>query len=477
MVFNRLYAFWTPGLLLGIWGSAMVNERDPRLLRVEDMVRRLLRHKADANLSNALEKMHAAEVAQIFQHFLPEERQEAFSLVRNREHRASILTESDSHIVRELLEPVPDKDVVPLIKELDSDDARYILETLPEERSQEIVALLDAPETEAIQDMMAYLPETAGAIMTDSYVALPEELTVDEAISQVRKASEVDYIFYVYVIDSNGCLRGVISLRQLLLADPSKTLSEVMITNVWSENIHADQEHVARVVSRYNILAIPVVDDDNVLVGIITVDDVLDVIREEATEDILKMAGTHSYQDEVTSLSARRLAWIRLPWLFFSWLGGILAAQLIHQYSDQLSKIVALAAFMPVIIGMAGNVGTQSATIVVRGLATGRIDPKSWLRVISKEVTVGTLLGICYGLLLGLLATYQFASVAWLGFVVGLAICVVMMFSALLASVLPLVLHRFRVDPAVATGPFVTTGVDVLGLLIYFNIARFFLFI
>ena len=455
----------------------MVNERDPRLLRVEDMVRRLLRHKADANLSNALEKMHAAEVAQIFQHFLPEERQEAFSLVRNREHRASILTESDSHIVRELLEPVSDKDVVPLIKELDSDDARYILETLPEERSQEIVALLDAPETEAIQDMMAYLPETAGAIMTDSYVALPEELTVNEAISQVRKASEVDYIFYVYVIDSNGCLRGVISLRQLLLADPSKTLSEAMITNVWSESVHADQEHVARVVSRYNILAIPVVDDDNVLVGIITVDDVLDVIREEATEDILKMAGTHSYQDEVTSLSARRLAWIRLPWLFFSWLGGILAAQLIYQYSDQLSKIVALAAFMPVIIGMAGNVGTQSATIVVRGLATGRIDPKSWIRVISKEVTVGTLLGICYGLLLGLLATYQFASVAWLGFVVGLAICVVMMFSALLASVLPLVLHRFRVDPAVATGPFVTTGVDVLGLLIYFNIARLFLFI
>ncbi|MCY4382831.1 MAG: magnesium transporter [Nitrospinae bacterium] len=454
----------------------MVNERDPRLLRVEDMVRRLLRHKADANLSNALEKMHAAEVAQIFQHFLPEERQEAFSLVRNREHRASILTESDSHIVRELLEPVPNDDVVPLIKELDSDDARYILETLPEERSQEIVALLDAPETEAIQDMMAYLPETAGAIMTDSYVALPEELTVDEAIARVRKASEVDYIFYVYVIDSNGCLRGVITLRQLLLADPSKPLSEIMITNVWSENVHADQEHVARVVSRYNILAIPVVDDDNVLVGIITVDDVLDVIREEATEDILKMAGTHSYQDEVTSLSARRLAWIRLPWLFFSWLGGILAAQLIHQYSDQLSKIVALAAFMPVIIGMAGNVGTQSATIVVRGIATGRIDPKSWLRVISKEVTVGSLLGVCYGLLLGLLATYQFSSVAWLGFVVGLAICVVMMFSALLASVLPLVLHRFRVDPAVATGPFVTTGVDVLGLLIYFNIARWFLF-
>lgn len=454
----------------------MVNERDPRLLRVEDMVRRLLRHKADANLSNALGKMHAAEVAQIFQHFLPEERQEAFSLVRSQEHRAAILTESDAHIVRELLEPVPNEEVCPLLQELDSDDARYVLEALPEERSREIVALLDAPETEAMQDMMAYLPETAGAIMTDSYVALPEEITVDEAISRVRKAGEVDYIFYVYVVDANGCLRGVVTLRQLLLADPSRALSEVMSTNVWSENVHADQEHVARVVSRYNILAIPIVDDENVLVGIVTVDDVLDVLREEATEDILKMAGTHSYQDEVTALSARRLAWVRLPWLFFSWLGGILAAQLIHQYSDELSKVVALAAFMPVIIGMAGNVGTQSATIVVRGLATGRVDPKSWIRVISKEVAVGTLLGVCYGVLLGLLATYQFASVAWLGLVVGLAICVVMMFSALLASFLPLLLHRFRVDPAVATGPFVTTGVDVLGLLIYLNIARFFLF-
>ncbi len=454
----------------------MVNERDTRLLRVEGMVRRLLRHKADANLANALEKMHAAEVAQIFQHFLPQERQEAFSLIQSREHCASILTESDSHIVRELLEPVPDEDVIPLLKELDSDDARYILESLPEDRSREIVALLDAPETEAIQDVMAYLPETAGAIMTDSYVALHEEITVDEAISRVRKAGEVDYIFYVYVIDSNACLRGVISLRQLLLSDPSKTLSEVMVANVWSENVHADQEHVARVVSRYNILAIPIVDDENVLVGIVTVDDVLDVLREEATEDILKMAGTHSYQDEATSLSVKRLAWVRLPWLFVSWLGGVLAAQLIRQHSEELSEVVALAAFMPVIIGMAGNVGTQSATIIIRGLATGRVDPKSWVRVISKEVAVGILLGVCYGVLLGLLATYQFSSVAWLGFVVGLAICAAMMCSALLASFLPLVLHRFRVDPAVATGPFVTTGGDVLGLLIYLTIARLFIF-
>ena len=152
-----------------------------------------------------------------------------------------------------------------------------------------------------------------------------------------------------------------------------------------------------------------------------------------------------------------------------------MAAELIHIYSNDLSKVVALAAFMPVIIGMAGNVGTQSATIMVRGLATGRVDPKSWFRVVSKEVIVGIILGVCYGVLLGLLAVFQFASVVYLGLVVGLAICLAMAGSAVLASVMPLLLHRFRFDPAVATGPIVTTAVDVLGILIYFNIARIFL--
>ncbi len=452
----------------------MTQERDTRLTRIEDMIRRLLRRKADAHLSRALEKMHVAEVAQIFSHLEPEERHSAFHLVSSAAQRAAILTECDAHIIRELLDPLPNEEIALLIQESDSDDARYLLDALPEERSAEVVEVMDASESKAIEEVLAYPPDSAGSIMTDSYVALSEELTVEEAIAQVRKASEVEYVFYVYVVDENQKVRGVISLRQLLLADQRKNLSEIMTANVWSVSVHADQEDVARMVSRYNILAIPVIDVDNVLVGIVTVDDVIDVLREEATEDILKMAGTH-HAEEITSLPALRLAWVRLPWLLISWVGSLAAAFLISQFSSELSKVVALAAFIPVINGTAGNIGSQSVVIMIRGLATGKVDPKAWFRVMAKQIAVGLMLGLCFGLMVFLLAIYQYPSVAHLGLIVGMAIFAAMTFSATAATAMPLLLHSLRLDPALMTGPFLTSSVDLVSVLIYFNIARYFL--
>jgi len=321
---------------------------------------------------------------------------------------------------------------------------------------------------------MASPPDTAGSIMTDAFVALPEGLTVEQAIAEVRKASEAEYVFYVYVVDEDRNLRGVISLRQLLLASPSKRLSEVMTPNAWRVNVHADQEHVAQLISRYNILAIPVVDDAGALVGIVTVDDVLDVLRDEATEDILKMAGTH-YTEEITSLSAVRLAWVRLPWLAISWVGSLVAAYFISQFASELSRVVALAAFIPVINGTAGNVGAQGVAIMVRGLATGKVDPKGWFQVVGRQVLVGVMLGAAFGLLLYLIARWHFPQVAWLGLIVSLAIGISIVTSAVLSSALPLALHYLRFDPALMTGPFITTSMDLISVLVYFNIARYFL--
>ncbi|MDP7169073.1 MAG: magnesium transporter, partial [Nitrospinota bacterium] len=261
---------------------------------------------------------------------------------------------------------------------------------------------------------------------------------------------------------------------QLLLSELAKRLSEVMTSSVWSVNVHADQEDVARQVSRYNILAIPVVDDSGAMVGVVTVDDVIDVLREEATEDILKMAGTNA--EEVTGFSVGRMAWIRFPWLFVSWVGGVAAAWLIGEFERELSQVIALAAFMPVIIGMAGNVGTQSSTIIVRGLATGSVSPNAWFRVVSKQLAAGVILGGGYGVLLGAMALFQFSSFATLGLAVGLSIALTMTLAALMSSILPLLLHRLRFDPAISTGPLVTTGVDIIGILIYFSVARFLLF-
>jgi magnesium transporter len=452
----------------------MIQERDTRLPRIEDMIRRLLRRKADSHLSKALEKMHVAEVAQIFSHLIPEERRDAFHLVSTTSQRAAILTECDAYIIRELLDPLPNEEIARLIQETDSDDARYLLDALPEERSADVVEVMDASESKAIEEVLAYPPDSAGSIMTDSYVALNENLTVEEAIAQVRKASEGEYVFYVYVVDENQKIRGVVSLRQLLLADQRKNVSEVMTANVWSVNVHADQEDVARMVSRYNILAIPVIDVDSVLVGIVTVDDVIDVLREEATEDFLKMAGTH-YAEEITSLPAMRLAWVRFPWLLISWVGSLAAAVLISQFSSELSKVIALAAFIPVINGTAGNVGSQSVVIMIRGLATGKVDPKAWVRIMGKQALVGLMLGVCFGLMVFLIAAYQFPSVTNLGFIVGIAIFASMTFSATAATAMPLILHSLRLDPALMTGPFLTSSVDLVSVLIYFNIARYFL--
>jgi magnesium transporter len=249
-----------------------------------------------------------------------------------------------------------------------------------------------------------------------------------------------------------------------------------MLEDIMSKNVHAvrpetDQEEVARIVSQYNFLAVPVVDSDEQLLGIVTVDDVVDVIREEATEDFLKMVGAGEDR-EILLKSSWDNARMRLPWLFASWVGGIFAAVIIGIFDNVLQSTIALAAFIPIIIGMGGNIGTQSSTIIVRGLATGRVDLENSTKILFKEIRVGLILGILYGVLLGIFAVFRFLDFSpMLGVVVGLSICASMIIAATIGSLVPLILNRFDIDPAVATGPFVTTAIDILGVALYFLIA------
>jgi magnesium transporter len=229
------------------------------------------------------------------------------------------------------------------------------------------------------------------------------------------------------------------------------------------------------IVSQYNFLAVPVVDAEDKLLGIITVDDVVDIIREEATEDFLQMVGAGKDR-EILLKSSWDNARMRFPWLFASWVGGILAAFIIGAFDNILQSTIVLAAFIPVIIGMGGNIGTQSSTIIVRGLATGRVGLENSVKILLKEIRVGLILGILYGILLGLFAIFRFLDVSpMLGLVVGLSICASMIIAATIGSLVPLILNRFDIDPAVATGPFVTTAIDILGVALYFWIAGFFL--
>jgi magnesium transporter len=244
-----------------------------------------------------------------------------------------------------------------------------------------------------------------------------------------------------------------------------------MNPNVISVTTDTDQGEVAHVVSKYNILAVPVVDSNYTLVGIVTVDDIIDVIREEASEEFLQMAGAGKDR-EILLKSTRESALIRAPWLFASWIGGVTAMLIIGSFEEELAKMIALASFIPVVIGMGGNIATQSSTIVVRGIATGRINLDESYRVVLKEMRVGLILGLIYGLFLGIVAFLGFSEPALLGVVVGLSIFFCMVMSATLGTLIPLILKRFDIDAAIATGPFVTTSIDILGVLVFLSIAK-----
>jgi len=448
-----------------------------------DTVRRLLRRHAKSNLENMLAKMHPADLALIFRHISPEERNEAFLTIAEVDHAAAVLSEMDEHLIEELIGELPIEKTMLLMKALSSDDEADILQLLPESLAEEILNRLKSSESEEMETLMAYPENSAGGLMIPDVFALHEDISVGEAIASIQNQDEQEMVFYLYVVDDRQHLVGVISLRDLITSKPQRTLSEMMITRVHSVNPLTNQEEVAQIVSRYNILAVPVVDDANKLMGIITVDDVIDVIREEATEDFLQMAGAGRDRD-ILMKSAVSNAKTRVPWLFASWMGGMLVASIITTYEETLGQVLALMAFLPIIIGMAGNVGTQTATIIVRGIATGRVSTANALQLVFKELQVGFLLGSLYGLLLGgagyLLGLTGYMDIGVmtsieLGVTVGVGIILAMATAAFVGALVPVLLHRINLDPAVATGPFVTTSVDILGVVVYFIVAGFFI--
>ena len=318
---------------------------------------------------------------------------------------------------------------------------------------------------------MGYPDDSAGTMMTTDIFTIDQNTTCGDALKKLQDHNEAEMVFYLYLTDEEKRLTGVASLRALATSSVDTIMRNIMIKKIHSVRPETDQEEVARIVAQYNYLAVPVLDKNDCLLGIVTVDDVVDVIRKEATEDFLQMAGAGKDR-EILLKSSWDNAKARLPWLFASWVGGIIAANIIGEFEPLLDSILALAAFIPVIIGMGGNIGTQSSTIIVRGMATRRVDQDGEIKVLFKEIRVGLILGVLYGVLLGLFTKLKFLDAdPMLGVVVGLSICASMLLAVTVGSFIPLFLRKLDIDPAIATGPFVTTSIDVLGVLIYFTIA------
>lgn len=444
-----------------------------------ESITRLSRRGASKNLKKILQRVRPADLAGLLDQVNDAEVLKIFALIEEPQRRADTLSEAIPELQRQVLRELDDLQIIELLDQLFADDAVNLLKSVPEDRAERILEAWKSPDSASVDSLMGYEPGTAGAIMSPEFFALTEETTVDEAIKTLQVSHhDLEMVFYLYVVNELGQLYGVCSLRQLVVSSPERTLAEICETDLISAELHTHQEKVARSVARYNLLAIPIVDENNTLVGIITVDDVIDVIREEATEDLFKMSGTDPESFEEGS-SVARSARARMPWLLASFCAGSLSMFVIGRNQDTIASIAVLAAFIPITLGMGGNVGTQSATLMVRSIALGRASTSRILRVVGREIMVGAVGGLIYGLALAVLAWAVFFqdaqnqvwTIAQLSATVSLSVFCCMSAAAAFGAGVPLLFERIGIDPAVATNPIVTTATDVVGVLIYFLIA------
>jgi magnesium transporter len=441
-------------------------------LRLE-AIRRLMRKGAVANLRRIVEKTHPADLAAIFERLNDLEQGRLFQILSHCELAGEVMSHLEPGALQQLIESLSDDEMAGILSAMESDDAADLLALLPEGRQDGVLAAMTHEDSADLGSLLQYPEDSAGGIMTPSYFALGQAVSVHEAVEAIQSAGDAETVFYVYVVDDEERLVGVVSLRSLITSAPNTTLRQVMNSDVISVAAAEDQEQVARVVAKYDLLAIPVVEAEGRLVGIITVDDVIDVLREEATEDVYKMAGT-SQEELVYGNQVMPIARIRLPWLLVNLLGGILTGTILWFFRATVEEIIALVSFVPVITAMGGNVGTQSSAILVRAFATGRVDFEGLPGYLWKEVRVGLLLGVLCGVLVGLAAWGWHRNPA-LGLVVGVSMIVAMTVAATVGTLAPAFFRKLDIDPAVASGPFVTTANDITGILIYLGTATAFL--
>ena len=374
-----------------------------------------------------------------------------------------------------ILYSLPRNYMVKLLNEMSNDKMADFLGELPEELSNKLLEMLSKKGKLVVESLLEYDENIAGGLMTTEYVFFYPETSIKEVLEQLPDiAPDAETIYYIYVVNHKNEIKGVVSLRDLILAEPELPIKDVMLADVKTIDVWMDQEEVAKAFEKYGLLGMPVVDNDKKLLGIITVDDVFDVIEAEATEDILKLAGA-DFQIDIEESTAWSRAYKRLPWLLIALAGQIFSVQLMSGFSDALEAVIALSFFIPVLMDMGGNVGTQSSTIIVRGLATDNIDiNKSIFENILREGTVGFLSGVLSGLVAALIA-YIWQADTRLGFVVGISMTITLTVAAMIGAFVPLALNKIGKDPADSSGPLVTTVLDIVGLLVYFGFVSMFM--
>ncbi len=441
---------------------------------VLDSVKRLQRIGATVNLLNLLQKQHPADIAEVLTELSDGDRRSSFEVLLSGNTRLAMeaLSEIDSEVGQTLLINRSPDEIAVLLAELPSDDAAALVDHLPDELSVEVLELMGHLNADEVQHLLEYEDQTAGRIMNPNVFALGEDVTAGEAIQALQTSREVEMVFYLYVVDARRHLVGVVSLRRLLLVSQETQLKRIMTAEMISARVDTDQEEVAREVANYNLLAIPVVDESNKLVGVITVDDVIDVIKDEATEDILRLAGVSADEHVFTSpLEAWKK---RLPWLGINLVTATLAALVVREFQATVEQVVALAAFMTVVASMGGNAATQTLTVIVRGIALGELTWSNSSRALGKEALVGLGNGLVLGIA-GALVAWVIVGNPYFGLILALATLINMLVASVAATLIPIALRAINIDPALASSVFITTLTDVFGFFAFLGLATIFL--
>jgi magnesium transporter len=415
--------------------------------------------------------LHEADLADLIQMLRPEQRTLLIETL-GEDFKAAALPELDEAVRDQVLEGMPTEQVAEAIQQLDSDDAVYVIEDLDKQEQSDILAKLPSFERATLLRSLEYPEDSAGRIMQTDLIAVPPFWSVGQTIDYMREAEELPDRFYeVFVVDPGYHLVGSVALNRLLRSKRPTTIESITDAEIHPIEVEADQEAVAREFERYNLTSAPVVDADNRLVGVITADDVVEVVKEEASEDILSMGGVsgESVFDPVLQTTKHRFLW-----LFVNLLTAILASWVISLFDATIQQMVALAVLMPIVASMGGNAGTQTMTVAVRALATQELGPINALRVIGRETAVGLLNGILFALIMGAIAFYWFGS-GTLGLVIGAAMIINLLVAALAGILIPLGLYAVRLDPAIASGVFVTMCTDVVGFFAFLGLAALWL--
>lgn len=472
--FNR------PSFLLFLIAVVSHFDKAPPAMQFEltkeyiDQLKAAIAAHNDAVIATQLSELHPADIAELFDRLDSEETTYLYHIL-DEETASEVLVELEEDVREKLLEGFSSKEIAEALEEVDSDDAADVISELPEEQVEEVLGHIeDAEQVSDIVDLLTYEEGTAGALMAKEMVVVQSDWTVSRAIIEMRKQSEqVENVYSVYVIDKEGRLEGILPLKKLLFsAESTRTLiKHLSDTDVISTTADTEEEDVVKKIEKYDLVSIPVVDEHMHLIGRITIDDVVDVMKEEAEKDYQMASGISQpveSRDKVMALTRARL-----PWLLIGLLGGVLVALVISQYEETLKIDPKLAFFIPLIAAMGGNVGVQSSAIIVQGLANRSLALTSIFGRLTKEFMVGLLNGTICAVLIFFYNIFFGASYP-LSYTVSIALFAVIIFAALLGTFIPLVLDKFKIDPALATGPFITTLNDIVGLVVYFTVGHLF---